>query len=520
MRKKQLRYTFAAPERFRRSVPFIISKISLRRFLLSLAVHCSLFTVHCFSQPLKLSMDDAIALAADSSLQAFRAKNLYMSGYWEYRTFLAGRLPSLTLRTTPLQYRRDFTRRYDSEQNIDVYRQQQSLYSYGNLSLSQNFDLTGGTFFLDSELGYMRNFGENAYSQFSSVPFRIGYSQSLFGFNSFKWDKKIEPLKYAKAKRQFLYSREEISETAIRYYFSLAMAQMEYNMAKDNLASSDTLYRIGQERQKIASISQADLLTLKLDVVNARNTLNNAATDLKRAMFSLVSFLNMDKETQVEPVLPERPGNIEISPDEALEYAREHNPDFLAFRQEILEVEREAERTQKSAGFDASLSVSIGFNQVAGNFQDVYRKPLQQDVVSLGLTVPLVDWGVRKGRANMARNNLNVTKISIRQKELSLEQDVVMTVNDFNVQQDLISSAEEAMELATMAYNVTRERFIIGKADLNSLTLSLNRQNSAQRNYISALQNYWLNYYKLRKLTLFDFINNDELRVSLESPSM
>jgi outer membrane protein TolC len=112
----------------------------------------------------------------------------------------------------------------------------------------------------------------------------------------------------------------------------------------------------------------------------------------------------------------------------------------------------------------------------------------------------------------MAVNNLNVTKISIQQKELNLEQDVIMTVNDFNVRQDMISSAEEAMELATMAYNVTKERFIIGRADLNSLTLSLNRQNSAQRNYISALQYYWLNYYKLRKLTLFDFLKQEELR--------
>ena len=56
-----------------------------------------------------------------------------------------------------------------------------------------------------------------------------------------------------------------------------------------------------------------------------------------------------------------------------------------------------------------------------------------------------------------------------------------------------------------MAYEQTRQRFIISKADVNSLTLSLNRQQEAQKNYISALQNYWLNYYKIRKLTLYDF---------------
>ncbi|MDR0824187.1 MAG: TolC family protein [Prevotella sp.] len=477
----------------------------------TLLIVYSAFTLSVLAQTVNLDLRRSIELANDSSLQAFRAKNLYMANYWEYRTFKAGRLPSLSLSTMPLQYRRDFTRRYDSDKNIDVYRQQQSLYTYGNLSVSQNFDLTGGTFFLDSELGYMRNLGDNTYSQFNSVPIRIGYSQALFGFNSFKWEKKIGPLKYERAKKQFLYSKEEISESVIQYFFSLAMAQMEFDMAKDNVASSDTLYHIGQERHKIASISQADLLTLKLDAVNARNTYRNAEINLKRAMFSFVSFLNINKETLISLDLPDRPENIQISVDLALQYARQNNPDFLGYKQDLFEAEREVDRTKKSSNFDASFSVSVGFNQVAGNFAGAYNRPLQQDVVSVGFTIPLLDWGVRKGRANMARNNLNVTKISLQQKELSLEQDIIMTVNDFNIQQSLISSAEEALGLATMAYNVTKERFIIGKADLNSLTLSLNRQNSAQRNYISSLRDYWLNYYKLRKLTLFDFLGQEVL---------
>ena len=98
-----------------------------------------------------------------------------------------------------------------------------------------------------------------------------------------------------------------------------------------------------------------------------------------------------------------------------------------------------------------------------------------------------------------------MTKISARQEELTVEEDVIMTVGDFNIQQNLISSAEEALDLAVMAYSETKQRFMIGKADINSLTLSLNRQQEAQRNYISALQNYWLSYFKIRKLTLHDF---------------
>lgn len=105
----------------------------------------------------------------------------------------------------------------------------------------------------------------------------------------------------------------------------------------------------------------------------------------------------------------------------------------------------------------------------------------------------------------MAKNNLNIAYISAQQEELTVEEEVIMTVSDFNIQQGLILSAEEALDLAIMAYMEIKQRFMIGKSDLNSLTLSLQRQQEAQRNYISALQNYWLSYYKIRKLTLHDF---------------
>jgi outer membrane protein TolC len=222
-------------------------------------------------------------------------------------------------------------------------------------------------------------------------------------------------------------------------------------------------------------------------------------------MFALASYLNMDKHTQIELDMPGRPRTMEIPIDVALSKAKANNPDYLQQQQNILEAERNVSKTRIESRFNASVNASVGFNQVADDFKGAYRQPLQQDLVSISLSIPLVDWGVRKGKYNMAKNNLNVVTIAARQEELKLEEEVTMTVSDFNIQQRLIASAEEALDLAIMAYEQTRQRFIIGKADVNSLTLSLNRQQEAQKNYISALQNYWLNYYKIRKLTLHDF---------------
>ncbi len=463
-----------------------------------------LFTASLQGQ-LRLTLDRVIEMAADSSLTAFRNQNMYLAGYWEHRTYQANRLPSLTLNLTPARYYRYITQRYDSGQDIDVYREQQMFSASGGLNISQNFDLTGGTFYIDTDLDYMRNFGAQTYTQYSSVPLRIGYQQNLLGYNPFRWERKIEPLKYEKVKKQFIYNTEQMAEEAVAYFFELALAQAELALAQENLVSTDTLYKIGVQRQKIASISQADLLTLRLDHVNAQNTLQNAEIAVKRAMFSMATFLNIDKDTEIFLDLPGKPTSKTITVEEALAKAEENNPTYLEQEQNVLEAEQSLDRARMEARFNASVNASIGFNQVADKLSEAYRHPLRQDLVQVTLSIPLVDWGVRKGRVNMAKNNLNVVRTSADQERQSVEKEIIVTVSDFNIQQRLIASAEEALDLAIQAHEQTRQRFIIGRADVNSLTLSLNRQQEAQKNYIQALRNYWQDYYKLRRLTLHDF---------------
>lgn len=474
----------------------------MRKLLLSLLL---ILPFLLSAQKVSLTLKRAIEIANDSSLQAFRAKNMYLADYWSFRSYKAARLPSLSLDLTPASYNRYIRQRYDSQENIDVYRAQQTYSASGTLNVSQNFDLTGGTFYLETGLEYLRNFGDYTANQFSSIPVRLGYRQNLIGYNEFRWDRKIEPLKFEKARKELIYNMEEVAETAVKNYFALALAQEEYRLAVNNLASSDTLYTIGERRFKIQSISEADLLTLRLDRVNAMNALENAKITLKRAMFTLATFLGMSQDAEITVVLPSAPAMREISTGKALEEARANNPELLTRAQTVMEAERELNRRTVESRLNVNLNASVGFNQVAGSLSAAYTDLMRQDILTLSVNIPLIDWGVRKGKVNVARNNLDVARNEAMQQELTVEEDVVMTVSDFNIQRRLVASALEALDLADMAYDRTKKRFMIGQADINSLTLSLSRQQDANTNYIQALQNYWLSYYRLRKLTLYDF---------------
>lgn len=464
-------------------------------------------------QTIELDLSTAISLAHDRSLASFKAKNTFRADIWAYRSFKANRLPSLSLSATPASYFKDFTKRYDSEQNIDTYRRQLSYSGDAKLNLQQNIDFTGGTLFVESGLSYLQNFGENSYQQYSSVPIRVGYQQNLIGYNPFKWEKQIAPLRYTQAERKFLYNIEENAEKTALYFFDLAIAQAEYELAKENLINIDTIFLIGQEKFKILSIEEADLLTLKLDHMNAQNAVQTTKMDLQRAMFALAANLNENRDTHIVVKLPDPPKNLNLNAGDVVRYAKVNNPDILDGKQQLLSSQQTMEKAKIESRFKVGVYSTIGYNQIGNTLPQSYIKPLQQVFGSISLSIPLIDWGVRKGSYNIARNNVSTAKLTAQEIELRIEKEVSMTLDDFSIQTQLINTASKAMEISKLVYEQNKQRFIIGKTDISSLTLSTNRMQTAQRTYMVVLRNYWQNYFKLRKLTLYDFEKNKPIHL-------
>lgn len=452
-----------------------------------------------------LDLQSVIRLASDSSLTAFRIKNMYLASYWNYRSFKAERLPSLTLNMNPTTYYRSLVSRYDSNSDMDIYREQRSYSATAYLSLTQNFDPIGGSFYVETGLDFLRNFGAVSYNQFSAVPIIIGYRHSMFGFNEFKWDKKIEPLKFEKAKLEYLYNAESIASLAVGYFFTLAQAQSQYKLAKEQAVSCDSLYAIGERKYKIAAITKSDLLSLRLDVVNANNAITSAEVDMKRAALSLNSFLGMDRDTEITILLPGAPSLQYIDAQLALEMMHRNSYLIQEKMQMVAEAEKQLDKVRKGTRFNASVNASVGFNQQSERLKDAYSDPMRKDIVSLSLTIPLLDWGVGRGQRNNAINNLNVARIDAEQKLMELEQDVLVTIDELQSRINLISSAEEALILADQVYRENKIRFQNGTCDITALSQSQQRLLNAQNGFIESMRNYWVCYYDLRRQTLYDF---------------
>lgn len=51
-----------------------------------------------------------------------------------------------------------------------------------------------------------------------SVPVALTLEQPIFGVNTIKWNRRIEPVRYAEAKAAFLTATEEVTMTTINYF--------------------------------------------------------------------------------------------------------------------------------------------------------------------------------------------------------------------------------------------------------------------------------------------------------------
>jgi outer membrane protein TolC len=483
----------------------------MNKAILFLIILLSGITLQAQNNKMNLSLNEVIQIASKSSLDAFRYKNMYLASYWEYRYYRADKLPSLSMNTTPLDLNHYRKREYNFQTNEDQYVLRDYINSDLAVQLNQKIGLTGGSLFFSSELGMVKNLGGDQVTSYQATPVSIGYSQSLNGFNSIKWESRIEPIKFEKAKKSFIQDQETLAMRSTSMFFDLVEAQIQLKIAQNNMANADTLYKIGKGRFQVGTVTQDELLNLELNQLNAKQALSKANLEVLRAQSGLNSYLMMDKATQIDCTVPSTIPDMQISADDALDLALKNNPDILDQEQQMIEQNRDVARAKSESGLNTTLFAVYGLNQSTQDFNTVYDKPDQSQRVQVGLNIPLVDWGRRKGRLMMAESNREVVNARVSQARIDFEQNIFQSVMEFNLQAEQVKNAAKADTVAQKGYEVTFQRFLIGKVDVIKLNIARNDLESARNAYIRAVRTYWNYYYRLRMLTLYDFVKNTNL---------
>ena len=151
-------------------------------------------------------------------------------------------------------------------------------------------------------------------------------------------------------------------------------------------------------------------------------------------------------------------------------------------------------------------------NQSSSLFGLAYASPLPKQSFHLGVTMPFFQWGggradIQAARAEQAR----VASVARGRRE-QLEEDARYAALQLTQSLRLLAISAKADTVASKRFEVAKNRYVIGKIGISDLFIAQNEKNQALTSYIQALRGFWTGYYRLRRVTLYDFAQKSELQ--------
>jgi outer membrane protein TolC len=476
-----------------------------------IVVTCFFFLIFVFFLPFagisqqKFTLAEIIQRAKSQSPSSKRAETRKENRFWAYRSFKTNYNPQLRLTgQLPVYYKSvnqilqpDGTNRY-----IPVQQTNNSV----TMQLLQPLALTGGTISANSGLGFFKDYNDESAlaEQWSGSVFNVALNQPIFSFNRYRWDKRIQPLLYEESKREFVEEMETVAGTAVSRFFNVLEQQINHQIASFNLANNDTIYKIEQGRYNIGTTSLDKLLQVELQLLTSRQQVAQAALNLETARLQLRSYIGLNDDEQFQLVMPDDIPQFTVTVDEALEYAKVNRADFIGFQRRRLEAEESVAQARGNR-FQVNARAAYGLNNNGLSLPDVYADPTEQQQFTLGFSIPVLDWGRNKAMMQTAIANKKLTDFQIAQDEVDFEQGVMTQVRQFEMLRLQLEITKKSDEVAAERYNVSQNRYLIGKIDITNLNIALNEKDDAKRKYIQALRDFWVAYFNLRELTLYDF---------------
>lgn len=453
-----------------------------------------------------LTLDDAIARARVQSVDAAVVLNELKTSYWQYRSFRANLLPEVSFNATAPGYYKRYSAYMNDEGKYSFVRNNYMDIT-GGISMSQSIWFTGGTLSLNTSLDFMRQLEGTKYNRFMSIPVALTLNQPIFGVNYVKWNRKIEPVRYAEAKAQFLSATEQVAMTAINYYFNVLIAKEQVDISRQNLDNASRLYEVAKEKREMGQISQNDLLQMELNVLDAKSSLTSRESSLKNYMFQLRSFLNYDDGVELLTEIPQSVPEVNITYDDALDKAHTNNKFAMNIRRRQLEADYSV-AIAKGNLRQITLYAQVGYTGTAGEFGEAYRGLKDNQIVEVGVRVPLLDWGKRRGNVKVAESNREVVKSRLRQETMNFDQNLFILIERFSNQQMQLDIADKADQIARKRYDTNVETYMIGKISTLDLNDSQVKKDQSRINYVNELYQYWYYFYQIRSITLWDFAKN------------
>lgn len=456
--------------------------------------------------PGRFTLTEAIARAQSEGNPARAARATRDAARQRDRAFGAGLMPQFALTGTVPSYNRSIIGVVDAATGQTVYREQEQNESAVNLAMTQRIPFIGGDLFVNSQLSRLDRPGATNDRTWNSTPMIVGIRQDILRPNRLRWDSRVQDLTADVAERTYREALEEIAIQTANSFFDYYAAKLNLENAATNAAVNDTLYTLNSGRFEVGKIGENDLLQNELALLRAQVALDGARLEHDRTLAALRLALNLPVGAPLEITVPTDVPEVVVDTAVAVMQALRNRAAMKDVELQTVQADRRVSEARFGTGIGASLQASMGYNQTSfTTVGDAYKDLGESQRLSLAISMPLVQWGGRSANIQAAQLDEQRAEHTGRQTREQTVQEAHFAALQLAIARRQLAIAAKADTVGTKRFEVTKNRYVIGRIGMDNLFQAQTEKDAALLSYLQSLRGYWVAFYRLRRVTMYDF---------------
>ena len=275
------------------------------------------------------------------------------------------------------------------------------------------------------------------------------------------------------------------------------------------LNSSRAQMKQGQERYKVGSILESDMLLLEAQYISDSTNVIETRISRDNSIMSLKVLLSMDPLDNLQIIQPNTDNLDDMtaslpSEEAAIDMALEAYPSLKLSQYDILLAENNISmaKTGYMPSLNANANVGTGhtdFDNVGQQFDDRFNQS-----IGISLSIPIYSRGQNRANVKRSKIALEQAQLDYEQTQLDVRQTVSLAYRNVISSYNTFKASEMKENAYSKSYNAYEVQFNCGKITAVEL---LQQQN----NYLNVLNTFIRNKYTLllQRKILDDYMGNE-----------
>lgn len=304
--------------------------------------------------------------------------------------------------------------------------EQNNIFSSYSVNISQALPFTGGIVSINSSINGSRDFN-NKLSSFSSNWVNVSYQQQINGYNSFKWDKKLNKLAIIKDSIAFLKDKINLKFDVSKQYVDTQLLQMKIELLKVNIDKTQRNLTELEEKFKYGQTIKIEVEQTKVTLEQLQSQLEISKMDYQAAIKVLKNLIEYGNDEDFTLQAVQQDDYI-LDP-QSLKAAIRNNGFELDKAIQLLQSDSNIDKVKKESAVSINLQLGMGLNSSAKELSDLYSTPSQSQFVTIGARIPILDWGLARKKIDLARLDRDYVEYNVIENEKKMDNQLEEFIN-------------------------------------------------------------------------------------------